>query len=65
VRAEGESEATKLICNATLFAGTGLIELRRIKLEISATLSKSCNVVYLPPGNNMLLGVNPSFTAAL
>ena len=65
VRAEGESEAAKLISDATLLAGTGLIELRRIEAsrEISATLSKSRNVVYLPPGNNMLLGVNPSFTA--
>lgn len=64
VRAEGESEAAKLISDATLLAGTGLIELRRIEAsrEISATLSKSRNVVYLPPGNNMLLGVNPNFS---
>ncbi|KAH8938792.1 hypothetical protein BDL97_15G000600 [Sphagnum fallax] len=64
VRAEGESEAAKLISDATLLAGTGLIELRRVEAsrENSATLSKSRNVVYLPPSNHMLLGVNPSFT---
>ncbi len=64
VRAEGESEAAKLISDATLLAGTGLIELRRVEAsrENSATLSKSQNVVYLPPSNHMLLGVNPSFT---
>lgn len=51
------------ISDATLAAGTGLIELRRIEAsrEIAATLSKSRNVVYLPSGNNMLLGINPSF----
>ncbi|CAM6065204.1 unnamed protein product [Sphagnum tenellum] len=64
VRAEGESEAAKLISDATLLAGTGLIELQRVEAsrENSATLSKSRNVVYLPPSNHMLLGVNPSFT---
>ncbi|BBN03222.1 prohibitin 1 [Marchantia polymorpha subsp. ruderalis] len=64
IRAEGESEAAKLISDATLSAGSGIIELRRIEAsrEIAATLSKSRNVVYLPSGNNMLLGLNPSFT---
>ncbi|KAL2645498.1 hypothetical protein R1flu_013085 [Riccia fluitans] len=64
IRAEGESEAAKLISDATLSAGSGIIELRRIEAsrEIAATLSKSRNVVYLPSGNNMLLGINPSFT---
>ncbi|KAL3698835.1 hypothetical protein R1sor_012911 [Riccia sorocarpa] len=63
IRAEGESEAAKLISDATLAAGSGIIELRRIEAsrEIAATLSKSRNVVYLPSGNNMLLGINPSF----
>eukprot|EP01018_Ginkgo_biloba_P007558 Gb_41670 [translate_table: standard] len=62
IRAEGESEAAKLISDATALAGTGLIELRRIEAsrEIAATLSRSANVVYLPSGNNMLLGLNPS-----
>jgi prohibitin 1 len=63
VRAEGESEAAKLISDATAGAGSGLIELRRIEAsrEIASTLSKSRNVVYLPSGNNMLFGLNPSF----
>lgn len=66
IRAEGESDAAKLISDATAKAGMGLIELRRIEAarEIAATLSKSPNVVYLPGGNNMLLGLNPSFGSA-
>lgn len=62
IRAEGESEAAKLISEATASSGAGLIELRRIEAsrEIAGTLSKSRNVVYLPSGNNMLLGVNPN-----
>ncbi|XP_042515632.1 prohibitin-3, mitochondrial-like [Macadamia integrifolia] len=64
IRAEGESEAAKLISEATAAAGMGLIELRRIEAsrEIAATLAKTPNVAYLPGGNNMLLGLNPSLT---
>lgn len=60
IRAEGESEAAKLISQATEAAGTGLIELRRIEAsrENAATLSRSGNVWYLPKENNMLLGLN-------
>ncbi|CAN0925250.1 Prohibitin-3, mitochondrial [Linum grandiflorum] len=56
IRAEGESEAAKLISNATIKAGMGLIELRRIEAsrEIASTLAKSPNIAYLPGGNNML-----------
>ncbi|KAK8619066.1 hypothetical protein V6N13_133034 [Hibiscus sabdariffa] len=62
IRAEGESEAAKLISEATAIAGMGLIELRRIEAsrEISATLARSPNVAYLPGGQNMLLALNPS-----
>ncbi|ERN04007.1 hypothetical protein AMTRI_Chr13g85440 [Amborella trichopoda] len=62
IRAEGESEAAKLISEATGSAGMGLIELRRIEAsrEIAATLAKTPNVAYLPGGNNMLLGLNPT-----
>jgi prohibitin 1 len=37
------------------------VELRRIEAakDIAETMSKSQNVVYLPSGNNMLLGLNP------
>lgn len=61
IRAEGESEAAKLISDATAAAGTGLIELRKIEAsrENAATLSKSPNVWYLPKENNMILGLNP------
>ncbi|KAJ6949340.1 prohibitin-3 [Populus alba x Populus x berolinensis] len=60
IRAEGESDAAKLISEATLKAGMGLIELRRIEAsrEIASTLAKSPNVAYLPGGNNMLLALN-------
>jgi prohibitin 1 len=63
VRAEGESEAAKLISDATKNAGSGLIELRRIEAakDIASQMSKSRNVVYLPgggSGSNMLLGIN-------
>ncbi|CAI0457450.1 unnamed protein product [Linum tenue] len=59
IRAEGESEAAKLISDATTKAGMGLIELRRIEAarEIAATLARSPNVSYLPSGGNMLLGL--------
>ncbi|XVF57861.1 hypothetical protein PTKIN_Ptkin07bG0016500 [Pterospermum kingtungense] len=62
IRAEGESEAAKLISEATARAGMGLIELRRIEAsrEIAATLARSPNVAYLPGGQNMLLALNPS-----
>ncbi|XP_042498808.1 prohibitin-3, mitochondrial [Macadamia integrifolia] len=64
IRAEGESESAKLISDATAAAGMGLIELRRIEAsrEVASTLAKTPNVAYLPGGNNMLLGLNPSLT---
>jgi len=62
IRAEGESEAAKLISDATASVGMGILELRRIEAarEIASTLAKSPNVAYLPGGNNMLLGINPT-----
>ncbi|KAI8468071.1 MAG: prohibitin [Monoraphidium minutum] len=61
IRAEGESESAKLISDATKAAGQGLIELRRIEAakDIADAMSRSANVVYLPSGGNMLLGINP------
>jgi len=63
IRAEGESEAAKLISDATKATGPALIELRRIEAakEIAQTMARSRNVLYLPnTGNgNMLLGINP------
>ncbi|XP_050381676.1 prohibitin-3, mitochondrial [Argentina anserina] len=59
IRAQGESEAAKLISEATASAGNDLIELRRIEAsrEIAATLAKSPNVSYLPKGNSVLFGL--------
>ncbi|XP_004499625.1 prohibitin-3, mitochondrial [Cicer arietinum] len=60
IRAEGESDAAKLISDATASAGMGLIELRRIEAsrEVASTLAKSPNVSYLPGGQNMLMALN-------
>ncbi|KAL7169120.1 hypothetical protein ACSBR2_034204 [Camellia fascicularis] len=62
IRAEGESEAAKLISDATTALGMGLIEFRKIEAsrEIATMLAKTLNVAYLPNANNMLLGLNPS-----
>jgi len=60
IRAEGESEAARLISDATKTFGPGLIELRRIEAakDVAETLSRSRGVVYLPSGGNMLLNIN-------
>jgi len=60
IRAEGESDAAKLISDATASAGMGLIELRRIEAsrEVASTLAKSPNVSYLPGGQNLLMALN-------
>ncbi|CAN6244869.1 unnamed protein product [Urochloa humidicola] len=62
VRAEGESEAARLISQATTTAGNGLIELRRIEAakEIAGVLARSPNISYIPAGDSgqMLLGLN-------
>ena len=62
IRAEGESEAAKLISQAITRAGPGHVELRRIEAskEIAGTLAGSRNVAYLPSGangSNMLLNL--------
>eukprot|EP00249_Psilotum_nudum_P012209 c23648_g1_i1 orf=260-1093(-) len=59
IRAEGESESARLISEATAASGSGLIQLRKIEAgrEIAATLSSSRNIVYLPSGNTLLLGL--------
>lgn len=60
IRAEGESDSARLISEATKAAGGGMIELRRIEAakDIAGTLARSNNIVYLPSGNQMLLGLN-------
>merc|ERR1712039_963781 len=51
IRAEGEAEAAKMISDSLKEHGMGLIEMRRIDAAkvIAETLSKSPNVMYLPP----------------
>lgn len=58
-KAEGESEAARLISEATRAHGAGMIELRRIEAakEIAGTLAKGRNVVYLPNAGNMLFNM--------
>lgn len=59
IKAEGESEAARLISEATRQFGGGMIELRRIEAakEIALTLSRGRNVVYLPSSGNTLLNL--------
>jgi len=56
IRAEGESEAAKLISDA-MKSGPGFVELRKIEAarEIADTLSKAKNVTYLPSGANVFI----------
>ncbi|KAJ7518471.1 hypothetical protein O6H91_21G070600 [Diphasiastrum complanatum] len=63
IRAEGESEAARLISDATAQSGFGIVELRRIEAskDIAAALARNPNVAYVPSGNKMLLGMNPQF----
>jgi len=62
IRSEGEAEAAKMISQALAEHGKGLIEVRRIDAarEIAEALSKSPNVMYLPHGQQMLLGMRGS-----
>eukprot|EP00049_Salpingoeca_infusionum_P017569 m.353493 g.353493 ORF g.353493 m.353493 type:complete len:272 (-) comp16776_c0_seq1:167-982(-) len=59
IRAEGDSEAAKLVSQALAKHGTGLIELRKIEAarDIADTMSRSRNVAYLPGGNNVLMNL--------
>eukprot|EP00160_Parvularia_atlantis_P015243 Unigene4257_Nuclearia_a/m.12969 Unigene4257_Nuclearia_a/g.12969 ORF Unigene4257_Nuclearia_a/g.12969 Unigene4257_Nuclearia_a/m.12969 type:complete len:250 (-) Unigene4257_Nuclearia_a:532-1281(-) len=60
IRAEGESSAAKLISDALVQSGQGLIELRRIEAakEIAGTLAQSRNVTYLPSSGNQSMLLN-------
>jgi len=59
VRAEGESEAAKLLASAFAKAGEGLVELRRIEAaeDIATSLSRNRAVTYLPDGQNVLMSM--------
>jgi len=59
IQAEGDTEAAALLAAAFKEAGEGLVELRRIETaeEIANNLSQSRGVVYLPQGQQTLLGL--------
>jgi prohibitin 1 len=59
IRAEGESEAARLISDAIKTHGNGLLEIRRIEAakNIAHLLSKSPNITYVPGGNSNLLNI--------
>jgi prohibitin 1 len=61
IRAEGEAESARLISQATKATGPALIEMRRIEAakEIAYTLSKGRNIMYVPAGQQMLMGMPP------
>jgi len=57
VRAEGESEAARLISDAMANTGPGYIELRRIEAtkEIVTALTKAPNVSFVPHANALMM----------
>lgn len=59
IRAEGESEAARLISEALRVAGTSMIDVKRIDAarEIAEALSGARNVLYVPSGVNMLMAL--------
>eukprot|EP00123_Amoebidium_parasiticum_P009482 comp19503_c1_seq1/m.22771 comp19503_c1_seq1/g.22771 ORF comp19503_c1_seq1/g.22771 comp19503_c1_seq1/m.22771 type:complete len:275 (-) comp19503_c1_seq1:72-896(-) len=59
IRAEGDSEAARLISKSLSENGPGLVELRKIDaaVDIAQTLSRARGVTYLPGGSNMLLNL--------
>lgn len=52
IRSEGDAEAAKLVSDALVKAGNGMIELRRIEtaLAVAENLAKSKNITYMPSG---------------
>ncbi|XP_076650393.1 prohibitin 1 [Halictus rubicundus] len=59
ITAEGDAQAASLIAKSLGECGDGLVELRRIEAaeDIAHNLSKSRQVAYLPPGQNVLLNL--------
>lgn len=59
ISAEGDSQAAALLAKAFGDVGEALVELRRLEAaeDIAEQLSKSRNVIYLPPGQQTLLGL--------
>jgi prohibitin 1 len=59
ITAEGDAQAAILLAKSFGESGEGLVELRRIEAaeDIAYQLSRSRQVVYLPPGQNILLNL--------
>ncbi|PSN40485.1 Protein l(2)37Cc [Blattella germanica] len=59
ITAEGDAQAAVLLAKSFGEAGEGLVELRRIEAaeDIAYQLSRSRQVSYLPPGQNILLNL--------
>ncbi|XP_014681988.1 PREDICTED: prohibitin-like [Priapulus caudatus] len=59
ISAEGDTKAAELLARAFIDAGEALVELRKLEAaeDIAYQMSKSRNVTYLPPGQNMLLNL--------
>lgn len=59
ISAEGDSAAATLLAKSFGDAGEGLVELRRIEAaeDIAYQLSRSRQVTYLAPGQNILLNL--------
>eukprot|EP00403_Amphidinium_massartii_P018249 CAMPEP_0178430686 /NCGR_PEP_ID=MMETSP0689_2-20121128/31450_1 /TAXON_ID=160604 /ORGANISM="Amphidinium massartii, Strain CS-259" /LENGTH=272 /DNA_ID=CAMNT_0020052555 /DNA_START=104 /DNA_END=922 /DNA_ORIENTATION=+ len=66
IRSEGEAQAAQMISDALKEHGMGLIEVRRIDAakDIAETLAKSSNVMYMMPGQQMLVNVGGAGGAA-
>jgi len=60
IRAEGDAEAAKLVSDAMIECGDGLIEMRKLEasMEISSDLARNPRITYLPSGGNMLLNLS-------
>lgn len=52
IRAEGDAEAAKLVSDAMVECGDGLIEMRKLEasMDISADLARNPRITYLPSG---------------
>lgn len=59
ITAEGDAQAAIMLAKSFGEAGEGLVELRRIEAaeDIAYQLSRSRQVAYLPPGQNILLNL--------
>lgn len=59
IQSEGDAAAARLVSDAMIKHGRGLLEMRRIETaaEVARTMSQSRNVTYLPSGQGTLLNL--------